>query len=135
MMKTILLLAFALFVSGAPVNEGKTLLGELLRQLDGAIKNLPVEPEGKEIFLEDLKMDVSCSGLAFCQAEQELKKVSGLSKYNHFRTDGTLMRDLHMYNVHNKTICKPVAKGPVQIGLHDFLKSLKKCVQNAFSKK
>ncbi|XP_056095109.1 interleukin-13 [Rhinichthys klamathensis goyatoka] len=142
MMKTILLLAVAVVVSGAPakeektsVKEEKTLLGELLRNLGAAIKNLPVEHKGKEIFLEDLKMDVTCSEDVFCKAERELKKVSGLNKYDDFRTDKTLMRDLHMYN--NGTTCddKPADKDSVQVILHDFLKSLRKCAQSAYSKK
>lgn len=51
-MKTILLLAFAVFVSGAPlieentsVKEEKTLLRELVHNLETAKKNLPKEPE------------------------------------------------------------------------------------------
>ncbi|XP_077053405.1 interleukin-13 [Siphateles boraxobius] len=141
-MKTILLLAFAVFVSGAPakqektsVKEGKTLLRELLHKLDAAMKNLPVEPEGEKIFLYDLNTDAPCSEDVFCKAEQELKKISGLTKYDDFRTDKTLMRNLHMYNVQNGTTCKHVDEGSVQIILHDFLKNLKKCVQSAFSKK
>ncbi|XDV39283.1 hypothetical protein PO909_008543 [Leuciscus waleckii] len=142
MMKTILLLAFAVFVSGASVKvektsvkEEKNLLRELVHKLDAAMKNLPEEPEGKQIFLEDLKMDVLCSKHKFCQAEQELKKVSGLTNYDDFRTDKTLMRNLHMYN--NGTTCndKPVVKGQDQIDLHRFLEKLKKCVQSEFSKK
>ncbi|CAM4671860.1 unnamed protein product [Leuciscus chuanchicus] len=145
MMKTILLLAFAVFVSGAPmkeektsVNDGKILLSELVNKLGAAMKNLPSEPKEKDIFLEDLTTDGTCSEDVFCKAERELTlKVSGLTEYEDFRTDKKLMRDLHMYNVHNGTTCndKPVVKDQAQIDLHRFLKKLKKCVQSEFSKK
>lgn len=46
MMKTILLLAVAVLVSGNPVkNSNKTLLGELIDELDKAMKIIPKETE------------------------------------------------------------------------------------------
>lgn len=46
MMKTILLLAFAVLVSSSPVKHtDKTLLGELIDELDKAVKNFSKETE------------------------------------------------------------------------------------------
>lgn len=42
-MKTILLLAFAVFVSGAHLKNDKNLLGELMNELNAALKTLPKE--------------------------------------------------------------------------------------------
>lgn len=46
MMKTILLLAFAVLVSSAPAkHSNKALLGELIDELDKAVKNFSKETE------------------------------------------------------------------------------------------
>ncbi|KAG1926680.1 interleukin-13 [Pimephales promelas] len=145
MMKTILLLAFAVVVCGAPAKQEKTtvkaektpvktLLGELSRNLHTVIHNRTLEHKWKDIFVEDLKMDATCSEDVFCKAERELKKVFYRIKSDDFHTK-IIMRDLHGYN--NGTTCddKPADEGSVQVLLRDFLKSLRKCVQNAYSKK
>ncbi|RXN26701.1 interleukin 4 13A [Labeo rohita] len=113
MLKTVLLLTFAVFVSSATMHTPaqhihKTLLGELIDELNIAMKDFPKEKGVKPIFLRDL--DVKCNSqeereVFFCQAEQELiKEVSGLSaaKFDHFRTDKKLMRNLNKYNNHNE---------------------------------
>ncbi|XP_048023332.1 interleukin-13 [Megalobrama amblycephala] len=138
MMKTILLLAFAVFVSSASLKvNDKTILGELIDELNATMTTLPKEHKGKEIFLRELVPEKeSCVHDFFCQAEQELKtKVSVLSKYDDFRTDKKLMRNLHMYNNHHEgTTCKPVDEDQDEISLHKFLENLMKCVKKEYSK-
>uniref|UniRef100_A0A673HLW6 Interleukin 13 n=1 Tax=Sinocyclocheilus rhinocerous TaxID=307959 RepID=A0A673HLW6_9TELE len=146
-MKTILLLAFTVFVSCAPAansdktpvrHTDKTLLGELVDELITAMKDFPKETEEKQIFLKDLQMNIMGHKheVFFCQAEQELKtKVSGLSgaKFDHFRFDKKLMRNLNMYNKHHVKTCKPADEDQVQIPLCAFLKNLLTSVKSAFS--
>uniref|UniRef100_A0A671RZR1 Interleukin 13 n=1 Tax=Sinocyclocheilus anshuiensis TaxID=1608454 RepID=A0A671RZR1_9TELE len=147
MMKTILLLAFTVFVSCAPAantdktpvrHTNKTLLGELVDELNMAMKDFPKETEEKQVFLKDLQMNVMGHKeheVFFCQAEQELKtKVSGLSgaEFDHFRFDKKLMRNLNMYNKHHKT-CKPADEDLDKIPLRAFLKNLLTSVKSAFS--
>ncbi|KAK9955838.1 hypothetical protein ABG768_015688 [Culter alburnus] len=138
MMKTILLLAFAVFVSSASLkNDDKTILGELIDELNATMKTLPEKHKGKEIFLKELKPEKeSCEHDFFCHAEQELKtEVSVLSKYDDFRTDKKLMRNLHMYNSHHGgSTCKPADENQEQISLPQFLKNLMKCVKKEYSK-
>ncbi|XP_067280369.1 interleukin-13 [Pseudorasbora parva] len=136
MMKiTVLLLAFAVFVSGNPVKDtDKTLLGELVEDLSRALSRLPKEPTGKEHRLKDLGGNGLCPMHMFCQAEDQLLKLSSLTKYNDFRKDGRLMRQLNQYNQRHEKTCKPVDEDQDEILVHDFLVELKKCVQNAYSK-
>uniref|UniRef100_A0A8C1S7M3 Interleukin 13 n=1 Tax=Cyprinus carpio TaxID=7962 RepID=A0A8C1S7M3_CYPCA len=119
-MKTILLLAFAVLVSSTPVeNSDKILLGELIDELVREVKSF-------------LKQD---KGEFFCQAEHELKeKVSGLSgaKFEHFRTDKKLMRNLNEYNKRHVKTCEPADKDQ-EILLHEFLEKLLTCAQRAYS--
>uniref|UniRef100_A0A8C1RAA5 Interleukin 13 n=1 Tax=Cyprinus carpio TaxID=7962 RepID=A0A8C1RAA5_CYPCA len=154
MMKTILLLAVAVFVSSTPVTTSvkphtdktparhtdKALLGELVDELIVAIKDFPkVLPKEKLIFLKDLQMnglDHKEREVLFCQVEQELKtKVSGLSDaiFDHFRTDKKLMRNLNMYNKYHVKTCKLTDEKQDKIPLHDFLKNLLASVRNAYS--
>uniref|UniRef100_A0A8C1QTW8 Interleukin 13 n=1 Tax=Cyprinus carpio TaxID=7962 RepID=A0A8C1QTW8_CYPCA len=80
------------------------------------------ELDREEIFLEELEMN-GCKGEFFCQAEHELKeKVSGLSgaKFEHFRIDKKLMRNLNEYNK------KPADKDQ-ESPLHEFLRNLLAC--------
>ncbi|RXN15535.1 interleukin 4 13A [Labeo rohita] len=95
-------------------------------------------PNGvKETFLKELH--VPCDSqeereVYFCQAEQELLKISSRSgaKFDHFRTDKKLMRTLNKYKKHHGKNCEPDSE--VQVPLHDFLKNLLRCVKNAYSK-
>uniref|UniRef100_A0A673LZK6 Interleukin 13 n=1 Tax=Sinocyclocheilus rhinocerous TaxID=307959 RepID=A0A673LZK6_9TELE len=128
-MKTILLLVFAVLVSSAPAEHNdKNLLGEIIDELDKAVKI-------NDIFLTKLQMD-GCKGEVFCQAEHELiKKVSGLSgaKFDHFRIDKKLMRNLNKYNERHVKTCKPADEDQDEILLHAFLKNLLTCVKSAYS--
>nr|ANS14271.1 interleukin 4 [Ctenopharyngodon idella] len=127
-MKTILLLAFAVFVSGAHLKNN--LLGEIFDELNATPKTLL---EGKDIYLRELKTE-SCEHEFFCQAEQELKEVSRQTEFDHFRTDKKLMRNLHTYNKRSGKTCKPVeAEAEVKIPLRKFLEILKKCVKKTYS--
>uniref|UniRef100_A0A8C2HNE5 Interleukin 13 n=1 Tax=Cyprinus carpio TaxID=7962 RepID=A0A8C2HNE5_CYPCA len=132
-MKTILLLAFAVLVSSTPVeNNDKKLLGELIDELFREVKRF--SNNTKEIFLAELKMN-GCKGEFFCQAEHELKeKVSGLSgaKFEHFRTDKKLMRNLKEYNKHHMKTCKPADKDQ-EILLLVFLEKLLTCAKRVYS--
>uniref|UniRef100_A0A8C1S7W4 Interleukin 13 n=1 Tax=Cyprinus carpio TaxID=7962 RepID=A0A8C1S7W4_CYPCA len=132
-MKTILLLAFAVLVSSTPVeNSDKILLGELIDELVREVKSFL--KQDKEIFLAELQMN-GCKGEFFCQAEHELKeKVSGLSgaKFEHFRTDKKLMRNLNEYNKRHVKTCEPADKDQ-EILLHEFLEKLLTCAQRAYS--
>uniref|UniRef100_A0A8C2Q066 Interleukin 13 n=1 Tax=Cyprinus carpio TaxID=7962 RepID=A0A8C2Q066_CYPCA len=79
-------------------------------------------------------ISMSLQGVFFCQAEHELKeKVSGLSgaKFEHFRTDKKLMRNLKEYNKHHMKTCKPADKDK-EILLLDFLEKLLSCVRSAY---
>uniref|UniRef100_A0A672RCF0 Interleukin 13 n=1 Tax=Sinocyclocheilus grahami TaxID=75366 RepID=A0A672RCF0_SINGR len=135
-MKTILLLIFTVLVSSAPVEHNdKNLLGEIIDELDKAVKMFSKENKGNEIFLTKLQMD-GCKREVFCQAEQELKKkVSGLSgaKFDHFRIDKKLMRNLNKYNERHVKTCKPADEGQDEILLHAFLNKLLTCVKSAYS--
>uniref|UniRef100_A0A8C2DNZ4 Interleukin 13 n=1 Tax=Cyprinus carpio TaxID=7962 RepID=A0A8C2DNZ4_CYPCA len=131
-MKTILLLAVAVCVSSTPVTTSvkplpdKTLLGELVEELIAE----------KLIFLKDLQMNGLDHKVLFCQVEQELKtKVSGLfgARFDHFRTDKKLMRNLNMYNKHHVKTCKLTDEKQDKIPLHDFLKNLLASVRIAYS--
>ncbi|KTF87448.1 hypothetical protein cypCar_00040803 [Cyprinus carpio] len=131
-MKTILLLAFAVLVSSTPVeNRDKKLLAELIDELEREVKNF--SNDTTEIFLEELEMN-GCKGEFFCQAEQELKdKVSGRSgaKFEHFRTDKKLMRNLNEYNKRHMKTCKPADKDQ-EILIHEFLEKLLTCAKSAY---
>uniref|UniRef100_A0A8C1PE50 Interleukin 13 n=1 Tax=Cyprinus carpio TaxID=7962 RepID=A0A8C1PE50_CYPCA len=73
-------------------------------------------------------------GVFFCQAEHELKKeVSGLSdaKFDNFRIDKKLMRNLNMYNKHHVKTCKP-ADEDQEILLLDSLEKLLTCAKIAY---
>nr|BAM09149.1 interleukin 4/13A [Cyprinus carpio] len=132
-MKTILLLAFAVLVSSTPVeNDDKILLGELIDELNREVKRF--SNDITEIFLAELEMN-GCKGEFFCQAEHELKeKVSGLSgaKFEHFRTDKKLMRNLNGYNKRHVKTCKPADKDQ-EILLHVFLRNLLTCAKRVYS--
>ncbi|XP_059382795.1 interleukin-13 [Carassius carassius] len=133
-MKTILLLAFTVMVSSVPLeNSDKKLLGELIDELEREVKRFSKDNEGNEIYLTELRMN-GCKSEFFCQAEQELlKEVSGRSgaKFEHFRTDKTLMKNLHKYNQCYGKTCKP-AHEDQEIRLGEFLKNLLTCVQNLY---
>ncbi|XP_016374051.1 uncharacterized protein LOC107713130 [Sinocyclocheilus rhinocerous] len=135
-MKTILLLVFAVLVSSAPAEHNdKNLLGEIIDELDKAVKMFSKENKRNDIFLTKLQMD-GCKGEVFCQAEHELiKKVSGLSgaKFDHFRIDKKLMRNLNKYNERHVKTCKPADEDQDEILLHAFLKNLLTCVKSAYS--
>uniref|UniRef100_A0A8C2FGC1 Interleukin 13 n=1 Tax=Cyprinus carpio TaxID=7962 RepID=A0A8C2FGC1_CYPCA len=124
-MKTILLLAFAVLVSSTPVeNNDKKLLGELIDELFREVKR----------FSNNTKVRLN-KGEFFCQAEHELKeKVSGLSgaKFEHFRTDKKLMRNLKEYNKHHMKTCKPADKDQ-EILLLVFLEKLLTCAKRVYS--
>uniref|UniRef100_A0A672RD79 Interleukin 13 n=1 Tax=Sinocyclocheilus grahami TaxID=75366 RepID=A0A672RD79_SINGR len=99
-------------------HNNKNLLGEIIDELDKAVKMIVTIRE------------------VFCQAEQELKKkVSGLSgaKFDHFRIDKKLMRNLNKYNERHVKTCKPADEGQDEILLHAFLKNLLGCVKSAYS--
>ncbi|KAK9955836.1 hypothetical protein ABG768_015686 [Culter alburnus] len=138
MMKTILLLTFTVFVSSASLkNDDKTILGELIDELNATMKRLPEEHKGKEIYLKELKPEKeSCKHDFFCHAEQELKtEVSVQSKYEDFRTDKKLMRNLNMYNKHHGgSTCRPADEDQEQISLRQFLCNLMICVKKEYNK-
>uniref|UniRef100_A0A672RCV2 Interleukin 13 n=1 Tax=Sinocyclocheilus grahami TaxID=75366 RepID=A0A672RCV2_SINGR len=101
-------------------HNNKNLLGEIIDELDKAVK----------MFSKENKREV------FCQAEQELKKkVSRLSgaKFDHFRIDKKLMRNLNKYNERHVKTCKPTDEDQDPILLHAFLKNLLVCVKSAYS--
>ncbi|XP_073680045.1 interleukin-13 [Garra rufa] len=145
MVKTVLLLTFAVFVSSAPTESSdkkhsdKNSLGELIDELKMAMKDVPKDAEVSFNLNDNLQMNCISQKereVFFCQAEQELsKEVSGMSgvQFDHFRTDKKLMRNLNMYNKHHVKTCKPAAEGQDEIPLHDFLKNLLTCVKIAFS--
>ncbi|RXN26702.1 interleukin 4 13A [Labeo rohita] len=82
-------------------HSDNTLLEELIDELNTTMKDFPKEKGVNKIFLRD--QDLNCSSqeereLFVCQAEQELiKEVSGLpgAKFDHFRIDKKLMRNLN----------------------------------------
>lgn len=116
-------------------HNDKTLLGELVFELGEAEKKFSEETEGKPIFLTEVKMN-GCKREVFCQAEQVLiKKVSGRSgaKFDRFRTDKKLMRNLNMYNQHHVKTCELADEGQDEILLHAFLKKFLNCVKSAYS--
>uniref|UniRef100_A0A672RCD7 Interleukin 13 n=1 Tax=Sinocyclocheilus grahami TaxID=75366 RepID=A0A672RCD7_SINGR len=110
--------------------NNKNLLGEIIDELDKAVKMI--------VTIATLVLRVISISLqreVFCQAEQELKKkVSRLSgaKFDHFRIDKKLMRNLNKYNERHKT-CKPTDEDQDPILLHAFLKNLLVCVKSAYS--
>ncbi|XP_016307033.1 uncharacterized protein LOC107661779 [Sinocyclocheilus anshuiensis] len=116
-------------------HSDKKLLGEIIDELDKALRIFSKENKGNEIFLTKLQMD-GCRREVFCQAEQELlKKVSGLSgaKFDHLRFGKKLMRTLNMYNERHVKTCKPADEDQDPILLHAFLKNLLTCVKSAYS--
>ncbi|NP_001186834.1 interleukin-13 precursor [Danio rerio] len=152
MMKTLLLLACTVFVSGFTLKGTdamhKTVLKELVTELEAVLVNPPKETKAKEeIFLVDLGKKGSglkCEHDYFCQAEEEMvKKVSGLSgvKFDPFRTDKKLMRNLNTYNHQDEKNCKKEIRSHAadedleEITLDVFLKDLLKCVKNINSQK
>uniref|UniRef100_A0A8C1PH84 Interleukin 13 n=1 Tax=Cyprinus carpio TaxID=7962 RepID=A0A8C1PH84_CYPCA len=133
-MKTILLLAFAVLVSSTPVeNRDKKLLAELIDELEREVKNF--SNDTTEIFLEELEMN-GCKGEFFCQAEHELKENVSLwsgAKFEHFRTDKKLMRNLNEYNKRHVKTCKPADKDK-EILLLVFLEKLLTCAKSAYKR-
>ncbi|KAF4098236.1 interleukin-13 [Onychostoma macrolepis] len=145
MMRTLLLLAFAVLTSSAPVHNNanssakghsdRKLLGELVDELEKTVKIFSKETGDKSVFVTELQTN-GCKREVFCQAEQELKtKVSGRSgaKFDHFRTDKKLMRNLNIYNKHHGKTCKPDVEVQTEMPLHEFLPMLLTCVKNEFS--
>ncbi|XP_042620402.1 uncharacterized protein LOC122146204 [Cyprinus carpio] len=111
----------------------KILLGELIDELNREVKSFSNDTKENEIFLTELPMN-GCRGVFFCQAEHELKKeVSGLSdaKFDNFRIDKKLMRNLNMYNKHHVKTCKP-ADEDQEILLLDSLEKLLTCAKIAY---
>ncbi|XP_050949589.1 interleukin-13 [Labeo rohita] len=143
MLKTVLLLTFAVFASSATLESSlkthndKRLLGELVDELEKAVKSFPNVAKEDTIYLRNLEKK-NCRDHKhefFCQAEQELKnKVSGLSgaKFEHFRTDKRLMRNLEVYNKHHGKTCKS-AEDDDEIPLHEFLPKILTCVKSTYS--
>uniref|UniRef100_A0A673M3J2 Interleukin 13 n=1 Tax=Sinocyclocheilus rhinocerous TaxID=307959 RepID=A0A673M3J2_9TELE len=80
-------------------------------------------------------ISISLQREVLCQAEHELIKISWLSgaKYELFRFDKKLMRNLNMYNERHVKTCKPADEDQDPILLHAFLKNLLTCVKSAYS--
>ncbi|KAA0720430.1 hypothetical protein E1301_Tti015878 [Triplophysa tibetana] len=130
MMKTMMLLAIAaVCISAAPAGvTNRHVLMSIYDALNDTMKHLP-----EKVFLHNLRVEghLACTSEFFCQTLKELGTLSGLSgpKYEPFRTDKELIRNLNVFNSrHHNTTC-PVADNSNSIELYGFLTDLKKCLQ------